>query len=116
MKNYFLKAFWFLLAFPVSAFAQFFSPPIKQVGEGVGGGNVSQVGVIIQAISTFLASIIGAISVVMILYAGFKFVTAGDNEDEVGKARKIITYGIVGLLVTAVAYYVPGIVESIIPI
>lgn len=60
----------------------------------------------------WLAAFVFGVGVIMILWAGFKFITAGDNEEEVGKARQMITYGIVGLLVAGLAYSLPVIVQT----
>lgn len=62
----------------------------------------------------YFATFVIAISVIMLLWAGFKFITAGDNEEEVGKARKMITYGIVGLVVAFLAFSLPVIIRQFI--
>ena len=50
---------------------------------------------VIQIILGFL----GIIAVVIILLGGFKWMTAGGNEDKVGEAKKLITAGIIGLVI-----------------
>lgn len=73
-----------------------------------------EIGDLIQRIANFMSSLIGALSVVVILYAAFQYVTAAEDEDKVTDARKTITYAIVGLIVAGIAYIVPGIIEGII--
>jgi hypothetical protein len=58
------------------------------------------IGVVIK---NFLG-IVSAFLVVMVLYAGFLWMTAGGNQDQVTKARKWITNGVVGLIVTMSAF------------
>lgn len=62
----------------------------------------------------YFATLIMIIAVAMILYAGFLFITAGDNEDSVSTGRQMITWGIVGLIVAFLAYSVPAIVRTLI--
>lgn len=47
--------------------------------------------------------IIGAISVFMVVYAGFKFVISGNDPQKVAQARKTIYYALIGLAVTIFA-------------
>jgi len=47
--------------------------------------------------------LVGAVAVVMIVIAGFRFVASAGNETAVAAARKTIMYAVIGLLVVAVA-------------
>jgi len=42
---------------------------------------------------------LGIIAVVIILLGGFKWMTAGGNEDKVEESKKLITAGIIGLII-----------------
>jgi hypothetical protein len=53
-----------------------------------------------------------ALSIIMIVIAGFYYVTAGDNSEKVGKATKMILYAAVGVAVALLARAVPVIVGS----
>ncbi len=53
----------------------------------------------IADIINVLMGLLGIIAVVMILIGGFKWMTAGGNEDKVGEAKKFIIQGIVGLVI-----------------
>jgi len=66
----------------------------------------------INGLATWFAGIIFAISVLMILYAAFLFVTAGDSEDKVSKAKSIIAYGAIGIVVAMLAWAVRSILVS----
>jgi uncharacterized membrane protein len=46
----------------------------------------------------------GIIAVVIILAGGFKWMTAGGNEDKVGEARKMIISGVIGLAIIMSAF------------
>ena len=51
-------------------------------------------------------SLLGIVAVVIILWGGFRWMTAGGNEESVSEARKIIFSGIIGLAIILSAYAV----------
>lgn len=62
-------------------------------------------------IRTTVASIIktamgmlGIVAVVIVLIGGFKWMTAGGNDDQVGEAKKWIFSGVIGLAIILSAY------------
>jgi len=67
-----------------------------------------QIGQIINIILGFL----GIIAVIIILAGGFKWMTAGGNEDKVGEARKMIIQGVIGLVVIFAAWAIASFVIS----
>jgi energy-converting hydrogenase Eha subunit B len=56
---------------------------------------------LITTIVNILSGLVGAVAVIMIIYAGFRFVTSGGNSETVGKAKNTIIYAIIGLLIVA---------------
>src|SRR5581483_8230575 len=42
--------------------------------------------------------IVGAISIIMIIYGGFRYITSGGSTDRVGNAKNTIIYAIIGLI------------------
>ncbi|MFH0854482.1 MAG: pilin [bacterium] len=59
---------------------------------------------IIASIIKIVLGFLGIIAVVIILVGGFKWMTAGGNEDQVGEAKKWIYSGVVGLLIVLASY------------
>jgi len=55
---------------------------------------------IIKVVLGFL----GTIAVILIIIAGFQWMTAAGNEDKVGKAQKIMTAAVIGLVIVLMAY------------
>lgn len=49
-------------------------------------------------------SLLGIVALVIILAGGFKWMTAGGNEEKVGEARKMIFSGIIGLAIILSAF------------
>jgi len=53
---------------------------------------------------------LGIIAVGIILLAGFKWMTAGGNDDQIGEARKMLTAGIIGLVIIIAAFAIASFV------
>lgn len=53
---------------------------------------------------------VGAVTVILIVYAGILFVTSGGDQKKVQSARQVITYAIIGLVVVlssfAIIYFI----------
>ncbi|MDD4287378.1 MAG: TrbC/VirB2 family protein [Candidatus Peribacteraceae bacterium] len=84
---------------PFHAFAQLSDPP--DVGSGdIGGGDLKQAIVkVIQVVLDFMT----LIAVVMIIIAGIRYIISRGEESENEKAKKMIIYVIVGLIVILLA-------------
>lgn len=52
----------------------------------------------------FALTFLGLIAVAIILYGGFKWMTAAGNEDQVGEAKKLLGAGVIGLLIILAAW------------
>ena len=60
--------------------------------------------------------VVAAIAVLIYLFIGaFTYLTAGDSEDNVAKARKQITNAVIGLLILASAYAIWQFIIGFIP-
>ena len=56
------------------------------------------------SIVNIILGFLGIIAVVLILFGGFKWMTAAGNEDSVGEAKKIIGAGVIGLVIVLMAF------------
>ena len=65
----------------------------------------------ITTATNWIFYIVTLIAVIMIVIGGFTYVTAAGDPEKAGKARQIIVYAVVGLIVAVVAKLVPGIVR-----
>jgi len=59
---------------------------------------------IAERVIQFAMSFLGLIAVAIILYGGFKWMTAAGNDEKVDEAKKLIGAGIVGLIIIVAAY------------
>ncbi len=55
---------------------------------------------------------LGVVAVVVVLIGGFQYMTAGGSEEKVGKARKWIISGIIGLAIILSAYAITSFVVT----
>jgi hypothetical protein len=76
---------------------------LEDVGNTIGVGTADLKATVINIIQWVLG-LLGLIAVIMILYGGFIWMTAGGNEDKVSTAKKIITAAVVGLIVILLAW------------
>ncbi len=60
-------------------------------------------GIIATAIEAFLA-LLGIIFIILILVAGYRWMTAGGNEEKITKAKSQIKHAIIGLAIIIAAY------------
>ncbi|MEK7673461.1 MAG: PKD domain-containing protein [Patescibacteria group bacterium] len=67
----------------------------------------------VKRIVNYALGFLGFIAVIMIIYAGVLYVTAGGEDDGVGKAKKIIMYSAIGLLIVMGSFaFVNTIIKS----
>ncbi len=81
---------------------------LKAAG-GASGANIAGSGptdprIIVAVIIRASLAFLGIIFVVMIMYAGFLWMTAGGEEDKVSTAKKLISNGVIGLAIIMTAY------------
>ena len=75
----------------------------SDVGYAIGLANTdirTTIAKIIRAAMAFL----GIVTVVLMLYAGFLWMTAGGNDEQVGTAKKIMVAAVIGLAIILSAF------------
>lgn len=65
---------------------------------------------LIGTIINSLLGLLGVILVVLMIYAGFLWMTAAGNEEKVKKARGIMTNAVIGMIIIFAAYAITGFV------
>ena len=76
------------------------------VSFGEDASNVQDIRYRIVKIINIVLTVIGLIVVVLIIFAGFKWMTAAGNEDAVKDAQKILKNAIIGLVIIILAWSV----------
>lgn len=95
-------------SFPLLAAAQFTTtapPPIT---------TVTQVYNLTVRILGYLQTFFWVVAAIMIVWAAFLYVTGGGNEDKIAKAKQMLIYAVLAIIVALVATAVVGAVRSFI--
>jgi Zn-dependent protease with chaperone function len=66
----------------------------------------------ITSIINVALGLLGIIAVVIVLIGGFKWMTAGGNEEKVTEARKLIISGVIGIAIILSAYAIASFVVN----
>lgn len=98
-----------LIVFTFVLFALTVMPALAQLDVGIGYGTFTGLGTKdlregVMAIVRILLGFLGIIAVLIMLYGGFVWLTSAGSEEKVGQAKKIISAGILGLVVIFVSY------------
>jgi len=92
-------ALLFLCAIPaVHAQVNQINPGLTQVARGTGLGT-QDIRVIIARVIQVALSLLGIILVVLIIYGGFLYMTAGGNEEQITKAKGYLRNAVIGLVI-----------------
>ena len=119
MKNVIKKSLQGLLLVPVLALGvSFVAPALEPVDtyaltarEGADSAKteeqpaeVTGSGGVFQTITNVLLFIIGAISVIMLIIGGIRYVVSGGDSSAVTAAKNTILYAVIGIIVALLAY------------
>jgi hypothetical protein len=63
----------------------------------------NSIGTLAANVVKIFSIIVGAVSVIMIIYGGFRYITSGGDSGRVGNAKNTLIYAIIGLLIVALA-------------
>lgn len=102
----------------VAILVSFFTPQVvlgqmeelNKVADDTGlKGDTNLVEIIGNLISTVLG-LIGIILLVLFIYAGFLWMTAGGDKDQVEKAKSIFKNAVIGLVIIVFSYFISGFI------
>jgi amino acid transporter len=77
---------------------------------GEGSESADSVRTVVGQVIKLILSFLGIIAIIIILYAGFIWMTAAGNEEKVSTARATLTAGLIGLAIIIVAYILTSFV------
>ena len=97
-------------------FVLFASPVLAELDTGLdavagetGLGDNDLVTIVGNIIKVFLG-VLGVIGIVIVLYAGFLYMTSGGNQDQIQKARKMLISALIGLVIILSAYAITAFI------
>ena len=123
MKKFLSLMLVLAFAFSFTSIALAQTAPTQGIGTApLGGTNIGETGGIadttdlvtkIMDLVNWVAWFVGLVAVLMGLYAGILFITAGGNAESVTKARNILLYAIVGIAVAIMSFSLVAISKAI---
>ncbi len=97
-----------MVALPLVAGAQFRQP--TAAGEPI--PNVSDATTIITRVIQVLLAIAGLVAVIFLIVGGFRYITAGGNEETAESAKKTILNAIIGIVVIILAFVIVRVISN----
>ena len=89
------------------------SPLGAAAGKGAGFNTAVSFETIAGAIITSALCLMGVLFLIVAIYGGYTWMMARGNEQEVEKAKNIIIYAVIGLVVILAGYAITGLVYNI---
>ena len=92
-----------ILPIEVLAQSNAFLDPARDVPPAIAGQSGDIRGFVVGVIN-FLLGFLGLLAVILVIYAGFLYVTDAGGDENIGKAKNIILYAIIGLVIIFASY------------
>lgn len=86
----------------------------NEAGTGIGATTKAGIGEAVITIINYVLGFLGLVAVVLIIYGGILMVTSAGNEEGVTKAKKIITWSAVGIVLIILSYSIVQFITNVI--
>ena len=83
---------------------------LEITAKAAGYGEPQSLGEIVGALIGVFLSFLGIIFLILIMYGGFIWMTAGGNEVKVAKAKQVLEQSIIGVIIVMAAYSITAFV------
>lgn len=74
-------------------------------------------GLLVATVIQQVLTLVGALLIILIVYGGVTWMTAGGNEERVGKAKKTIIYSVIGVVVIigswSITFFISSTIENV---
>ena len=61
---------------------------------------------LISTVLNYVLGLVGVLAVASLVYGGILYMASGGNEDQLNKGKKVLTYSIIGLVVSILSYVI----------
>ena len=82
-------------------------------GNAVNTGGFGSIDSIILNILLLVIILVGLISLAMVLYGGFLYITSRGEQSNIEKSRKVITSAIIGIIIVALSFFLAKFVMNL---
>lgn len=104
LKNFFLLLVFFVM--PVAAHAQISAGINAVSGADTGLRSQPSVAAVITDVVVFLAGIVAALSVLMIVISGIMYITSQGDTARLDRAKSYLLYAVIGLIVAILSWVI----------
>lgn len=82
---------------------------------GVSGGPAGSTtfGAVVARVLSIALLVVGAVSVIYLVYGGFRYITTAGNEERAESAKKAIWHAILGLIIVILSFAIITIITSV---
>lgn len=108
----------FLLCLPFLVFADDSNPSgilgrLEKVGESGGYSSADETSLAsgLGVVASLILSLLGVIFIILIIFSGIQWMTAGGNEEKVKKAQERIKSAVIGLIITLSAFAIWNLID-----
>lgn len=98
---------------PFTAFAQFTLPSSGGTGLPNAFSGCTNFTTCTLAVINILLAVAGLIAVLVLIIAGFRYVTSFGNEEAVGGAKKMIINALIGIVVIILSFVIVRVISNI---
>lgn len=88
------------------------SAPTDEVNIDNPLNGISDISILIDKIIDFLFGIAILVTPIIIVYAGFVFITSAGNEEKIKTAQKVLIWALIGFAIVLIAKSVPAIIQE----
>ena len=85
---------------------------LTDAGTSANLSNKSDIGSTIKVIVGAILALVGTIFLIMMVYAGFLWITAAGNSEQAEKGKTIIAQSVIGLIITLAAFAITNFVGN----
>lgn len=98
-----------LLTVPTTVFAQ---TGIEPTVQPTNLPTEADFGTLLTQVINWFLGLVGLIAVLMLIFGGYRYLTAGGNDDAVTKAKNTILYAIIGIVVVILSYAIVATITN----
>lgn len=85
----------------------------RDAASGAGYATTTTIQGMAGSVIGFLLSFLGVVFLILVMYAGWLWMTAGGDDKKVGKAKTLVTQAVIGFVVILSAYAITQLVMGI---
>jgi len=101
-----------LFTIPPHAYAVDYYETVEGIGTEVYGDSETNLATFIGDVIAVLLGVLGVLTLLIMVYAGVLWMTAGGNKDQVDKAKAWLTNGAIGVAIIIFAYAISAYVVA----